>query len=145
MRSVITAVDSNVVLDVLSADPAFGWASREVLRSCRTEGGLVACEVVWAEVRAAFSEAERFADVMDRLGIRFTPLQQEAASRCGETWRQYREHGGARDRVVADFLVGAHAALVADRLLTRDRGFFRSYFTDVTVLDPSRSIPPQRG
>lgn len=137
----ITAVDSNVVLDVLSADPAFGSASREVLRSCRAEGGLVACEVVWAELGAAFSEAERFADVMDRLGIRFTPLQQEAASRCGETWRQYREHGGTRDRVVADFLVGAHAALVADRLLTRDRGYFRRYFTDLTVLDPSRSIP----
>lgn len=101
----------------------------------------MACEVVWAELGAAFSEAERFADVMDRLSIRFTPLQQEAASRCGETWRQYREHGGTRDRVVADFLVGAHAALVADRLLTRDRGFFRRYFTDLTVLDPSRSIP----
>lgn len=112
---------------------------------CRSDGGLVACEVVWAEVGGAFSEAERFVDVMDRLGIRFTPLQQQAASRCGETWRQYREHGGTRDRVVADFLVGAHAALIADRLLSRDRGFFRRYFADVTVLDPSGSVPPQRG
>jgi predicted nucleic acid-binding protein len=142
---VITAVDSNVVLDVLSADPTFGPASREALRSCRADGGLVACEVVWAELGAAFSEVERFAGVMDRLGIRFTPLQQEAASRCGQTWRQYRAQGGTRERVVADFLVGAHAAVVADRLLTRDRGFFRRYFADVTVLDPSPGIPPQRG
>lgn len=140
----ITAVDSNVVLDVLSADPAFGPASRGALRSCRTEGGLVACEVVWAELGAAFSETQRFVDAMERLGIRFTPLQQEAATRSGETWRQYRESGGTRDRVVADFLVGAHAALVADRLLTRDRGFFRRYFTDVRVLDPSQNVPPQR-
>lgn len=77
----ITAVDSNVVLDVLSADPAFGPASREALRSCRADGGLVACEVVWAELGGAFSKVERFAEVMDRLGIHFTPLQQEAAGR----------------------------------------------------------------
>lgn len=140
----ITAVDSNVVLDVLSADPTFGPASREALRSCRADGGLLACEVVWAELGAAFSEAERFTHVMGRLGIRFTPLQQEAAGRCGETWRQYRKHGGTQDRVVADFLIGAHAALVADRLLTRDRGFFRRYFADVTVLDPSQGVPTQR-
>lgn len=140
----ITAVDSNVLLDVLTADPAFGPASREALRSCRTGGSLVACEVVWAEVSAAFPEIARFVVAMDRLGIRFVPLHGDAAVGSGAGWRQYREQGGSRERVVADFLVGVHAAHQADRLLTRDRGFFRRYFDDLTVLDPSREIPPQR-
>jgi predicted nucleic acid-binding protein len=140
---VITAVDSTVLIDVFTADPAFGAASREALRACRADGGLVACEVVWAEVSAAFGDISRMVTAMEQLGIRFLPLDQEAAARCGLQWRSYRSAGGSRQRVLADFLIGAHAAAHAQRLLTRDRGFFRSYFTDLVVLDPRPEVPPQ--
>jgi len=39
-------------------------------------------------------------------------------------------------RIVADFLIGAHAALSADRLLARDRGYYRDYFKGLVVLPP---------
>ena len=42
----------------------------------------------------------------------------------------------ARDRVVADFLIGAHAAQQADALLTRDRSFYRRGFR-VRIIDPA--------
>ena len=45
--------------------------------------------------------------------------------------------GGRRERVIADFLIGAHAQQRSHRLLTRDRGFHRAYFTELSVLDPS--------
>lgn len=134
-----TAVDSSVLLDVLGADSEFGEASREALRSAHDAGALVACEVVWAEVRALFPGDEPFREAMDLLGGRFDPLPPEAAELAGSLWRGRRKRSGgeARRRVVADFLVGAHALLRADRLLTRDRGFYRRAFEGLTVTDPS--------
>jgi predicted nucleic acid-binding protein len=55
----------------------------------------------------------------------------------GQAWRAYRQAGGTRERVVADFLIGAHALARADRLLTRDRGFCRSYFAELAIIDPT--------
>ena len=60
-----TAVDSSVLLDVLMGDPTFGPASREALRSAYDHGALVACEVVWAEVRAHFAAAHPFQEALE--------------------------------------------------------------------------------
>jgi predicted nucleic acid-binding protein len=134
---VITAVDTNVLLDVFSADPTFGVASRDAARAALAEGGLIACDVVWAEVAAAFPATADAAAAMDRLGVRFAPLDAATAAGSGLAWRSYRRGGGARSRILADFLIGAHATAHADQLLTRDRGFFRKYFDGLVVLDPS--------
>jgi predicted nucleic acid-binding protein len=142
---VITAVDSSVLLDVFGADLTFGAASREAVRRCRREGGLVACEIVWAEVGAAFGSAADACDAMERLGVRFVPQNPDTAAGSGQLWRSYRRAGGSRQRVVPDFLIGVHAVAHADRLLSRDRGFFRDYFADLVVLDPTPGPPAPRG
>lgn len=133
----ITAVDTNVLLDVFVADPAFGEASANLLRRCRAEGRLVACDVVWAEVGGTFPSTEDAQEALARLNVDFSPLGPEEALAAGTAWSRYRRRGGKRHRVIADFLIGAHAAAHSDRLLTRDRGFYRSYFEDLSVLDPS--------
>ena len=133
----ITAVDSSVLLDVFLADPTHGVTSAELLRRCLVEGRIVACEVVWAEVISAFPDDEAGRRVLDRLDIDFDALGLEAAETAGRLWRQYRARGGRRTRVVADFLIGAHALVQAERLLTRDRGFYRAYFDELVVIRPS--------
>lgn len=133
----ITAVDTSVLIDVFGADPRFGEASANALRLCLNGGAVVACDVVWSETRAAFTNDDAFLRAMKTSGVGFSPVTQEAASLAGGTWKKYRTSGGQRNRVIADFLIGAHAAAQCDRLLTRDRGYYMKYFGRVVVMDPS--------
>lgn len=135
-----TAVDSSVLLDVLGADPRFGEKSRDALRRAYDRGALVACDVVWAEVRAHFPSDEACEAALGVLGLRFEPLSHEAALVAGRLWRESREGvRGGRSRVMADFLIGAHALVQAEMLLTRDRGFYQRYFRGLRLVDPTRA------
>jgi len=133
----ITAVDTSVLLDVFGANQRFGFASADALDKCALQGSLVASEVVWAETAAAFRDESEFERAMRDLGVSFSPLTEAAAVRAARQWRNYRSRGGRRERITSDFLIGAHALLCAERLLTRDRGFYRSYFSGLQVIDPS--------
>jgi len=137
----ITAIDTSILLDVFYADPKHGSASAQALRRAIREGALTACELVWAEAAVAFENNELFVKVMHDLGVGFSPIAQETALAAGLTWRKYRAAGGRRTRVAADFLIGAHAKLQCDYLLTRDKDFYKNYFKGVRVIDPSISAP----
>lgn len=133
----ITAVDTSVLIDVFGADPRFGASSANALRLCLNEGAVVACGVVWSESRAAFQSDDDFLRAVHALSVGFSPPTEQAATLAGATWKKYRAAGGKRNRVIADFLIGAHAALQCDRLLTRDRGYYKKYFGSLAIVDPS--------
>lgn len=133
-----TAVDSAVLIDVLQDEP--GWAARsaDALDAASRAGRLTACDVVWAEVAGRFASPAAAAAALSLLDLEFDPLTALAAGDAGRLWRAFRRAGGGRrDRVVADFLVGAHALHQADALLTRDRGFYRRYFKRLRIIEPA--------
>ncbi|MCS7338439.1 MAG: hypothetical protein NZ739_09425 [Verrucomicrobiae bacterium] len=71
--------------------------------------------------------------------ITFVPSSLESAALAGQMFRRYLERGGKRGRVVADFLIAAHAQIHADGLLARDRGYYRDYFRELKLYDPTRA------
>jgi hypothetical protein len=134
---VITAVDTSVLLDVFLADARFGTRSRDALRRALSNGRAIACDVVWAETASCFPTSEAARHALSQLRIELVPMDEKAALLAGHVWKEYRHGGGKRDRVVADFLIGAHALAASEGLLTRDRGFYRKYFGKLKVVDPS--------
>jgi predicted nucleic acid-binding protein len=64
-------------------------------------------------------------------------LTNEAHFLASRVWRNCRKQGGQRTRMLADFLIGAHAQVQATRLLSRDRGFYRKLFPSLNLFDPS--------
>jgi len=133
----ITAVDTNILVDILEPDPVHGPVSREALKKCLREGSVVACEVVWAEVVTAYGHVrEEAVNTLKQIGIEFRPMSLEAALEAARCWYAYRKHAGDKNRIAADFLIGGYALIQSDRLLTRDHGFYRKYFTPLRVESP---------
>ncbi|MBT3274559.1 MAG: type II toxin-antitoxin system VapC family toxin [Spirochaetales bacterium] len=133
----ITAVDSSVVLDVLINDRQFGAGSEAALRKAGNEGKLVVCECVIAEVFPALGNQTDFTEFLTDWQLTFSAIDIKSAILAGEYFESYLSRGGNAKRVVPDFLIGAHALLMADRLLARDRGYLNDYFNSLNVWDPS--------
>jgi hypothetical protein len=132
----ISALDSSVILDVVTNDPDFAEASEQVLRRASIEGQLIVCECVLAEIFPAFGKSKTFELFLSDWQIEYKPLTLESALLAGRYFSTYLQRGGNQGRIVADFLIGSHAQLQADRLVARDRGYLRDYFSQLTILDP---------
>ena len=131
------ALDSSVVIDVLTADDSFGSSSSFALSNALAKGDVVVCEAVVAEVQLMLDTSANIMETLNAMGIRFLAINEPAAVRAGVMNRRFRDRGGRRERVVADFLIGAHALLQCQGLITRDAGFFRDYFKGLKVIIPT--------
>jgi hypothetical protein len=130
------AVDSSVLLDVLTEDPRFAAASADAMGRALGAGEVVVCDAVVAEVQAMLATQRSVMETLAEFSIRFLPTTEQAAVRAGFMQRRFRDRGGRRERVVADFLIGAHALLQCQALITRDASFFRDYFKGLKVIVP---------
>jgi predicted nucleic acid-binding protein len=130
------AVDSSVLLDVLTDDPHFAAASAGAIEQALGHGGLVVCDAVVAEVQAMLATSDSAMDALAEIGIHYLPTVEPAAVRAGFMQRRFRDRGGRHGRVAADFLVGAHALMQCDALITRDAAFFRDYFKGLKLIVP---------
>ena len=127
----ITSVDTNVLLDVFVSGAPQHAQSRDWLTSAYDSGAILVCDVVYAELVPAFGNRSALDEALRVINATVSPIDTAIAYEAGMRWSRYRQAGGPRERILADFLIGAHAAASADTFLTRDRGFYGTYFPEL--------------
>ena len=132
----ITAVDTNVLLDIVRPNREFFQSSIESLEEASQAGSLVVCDLVYAELCVHFGKQEECDEFLNEAQARVEALSREASFLASRVWRTYRRQGGKRSRILADFLIGAHAEVQASCLLSRDRGFYRAMFPELRLAEP---------
>lgn len=155
----ITAVDTNIILDVLIPGEPFGESSKMLLDRHLSKGKLIICEVVFAELAAGFTSEEEFRLFLADTGIEIVYSNEKSLLLAGLRWAKYSRQGARnsfvcgkcgyafevtcpqcetrltkRLHVLADFLIGAHALVQADCILSRDLGLYEIYFEDLKAI-----------
>jgi predicted nucleic acid-binding protein len=134
MKSVL--VDSSVLLDVLSDDSVFYSWSSTMIDALAGEARLVINPLIYAEVSSRFGRIEELDEALPEFLYRREALPFEAAFLAGKAFLKYRRQGGSRTAPIADFYIGAHAAVARYKILTRDPRRFRRYFPTVELIAP---------
>ena len=162
-----SAVDTNILLDILLPDPKFLESSTRLLNDAIATGKVIISEVVYAELSAQFGSKEELESFLEDSSIVVQPANQAAMWEAGRAWMRYLKARGeeiecpqcgdkrvtrcekcgeiiaGRQHIVSDFLIGGHAQMMADTLLTRDRGFYQTYFKSLPLnkVAPARKRP----
>lgn len=139
------AIDSSVLIDLLGDDATMADAAEICVRDALAQGPVVLCDMVVSEITAGLGHGAEIMDVVEEMGMRYLPVERRSSIRAGEMQRRYNQRRrslGLADppsRTVPDFIVGAHALLQCNGLITRDAGFFRDYFKGLKVIVPQRA------
>ncbi|MGV3533974.1 MAG: type II toxin-antitoxin system VapC family toxin [Chthoniobacteraceae bacterium] len=128
-------IDTNVLLDILTADPQwFDWSAKQIEQA--SSQGLGINPIIYAELAASFREEEELEAALSLTDLAHLPLPYEAAFRAGHAFVAYRRRGGNRRSPLPDFFIGAHAEVEGLTLLTRDSARYRSYFPKLELIAP---------
>ena len=129
-------VDTNVLVDVLVNDPEWADWSTSQLRAQSQIHRLIINPIVYAELSLTFSSVEALDRVLADMVLPVVEVPKPALFLAGKAFVQYRRRGGQKSNVLADFFIGAHAAVARLPVLTRDAQRYQSYFPSVRLVTP---------
>jgi predicted nucleic acid-binding protein len=129
-------VDTNVLIDVITEDRIWGPWSSAAIEDAQERAVLVINPIIYGELSVGFTSVEALDRALPEDLYRREPIPFSAAFLAGQAFALYRQHGGTRKSLLADFYIGAHAAVAGYRLLTRDASRYRTYFPRLELIAP---------
>lgn len=132
-------VDTNVLVDILEDDPEWADWSIGQLRAQSKIHRLAINPVIYSELSLTFSTVEALDRAVDELGLVVIEIPRPALFLAGKAFVRYRRQGGRKENVLADFFIGAHAAVSRYPLLTRDTRRYSTYFSGVKLIVPDQA------
>ncbi len=158
----MTAIDTNVLLDILIPGAPDAQRSTGLFEACQAEGAVIISEVVFTELSSRFPGPGAFDNFLSEARVQLVRSDPSAFQRAGAAWVRYARNRRksdvlchacgskqmarcakcsaaipVRQHIIADFMIGGHAIVHADRLLTRDRGYYSAYFEKLRLVGPS--------
>jgi predicted nucleic acid-binding protein len=130
----MVAVDSPVLIELLSNGERAD-AVEACLRQALVSGRVVVCGTTLAEICASLRGGAEVLEALEEMGVLFSAIEAKSALRAGEMHRRHRQRAGDSRRI-DDFMVGAHALLQCDGLITWNDKFFRDYFKGLKLIVP---------
>ena len=132
----VTIVDTNVLVDLATVGSTFhAWSRGQVISAFR-RGPVVINPVIYAEFSVRYRDMDEVERLLPQDEFRRENLPWAAAFAAAAAFRVYRASGGGRERILPDFLIGAHAAIRGYAVLTRDSKGYRSYFPSLDLICP---------
>lgn len=129
-------VDTNVLVDVLGNDPVWAdWSIRNLRAHSQVEQ-LVIVPVIYAELSLTFESPASLDQVILDMQLELVEPKRDALFLAGKAYASYRRNGGSKLNVLADFFIGAQAAVSRCGILTRDPRRYRNYFPSVRLITP---------
>jgi predicted nucleic acid-binding protein len=129
-------VDTNIILDILDRDPNWSPWSSQQLRQLSAAHDLAINPIIYAEISIRFSTQAKLDQTVAELGLLVLDIPREAAFVAGKAFVVYRRRGGTKGKVLADFFIGAHTAVLGCPLITRDPRSYSTYFSGLTLIAP---------
>jgi predicted nucleic acid-binding protein len=129
-------VDTNVLLDIFQSDPKWAAWSQEKLDAASATDSLAINPVIYSELSIAFARIEELEAVLTEAALMLESIPREALFLAAKAFLAYRRARGVNQSLLPDFYIGAHAAVVRCRLLTRDAARYRSYFPGISLICP---------
>jgi predicted nucleic acid-binding protein len=132
----VILVDTNVLLDLVLEDPNWADWSQHQLESASIHDRVAINPVIYSELSMAYERIEELERKLADAALAYEEIPREALFLAGKAFVNYRRRRGAKNGVLPDFYIGAHAAVTGWPLLTRDATRYRSYFPSVRLLAP---------
>jgi predicted nucleic acid-binding protein len=128
--------DTNVLLDIATADPVWLPWSENQLRTMAAQGQILINPIIYAELAPAFANPTNLDRWLDPTVFQRLPLPYSAGWLAGQAFMKYRRGGGAKLSPLPDFYIGAHAEAESRTLVTRDAARYRTYFPNMPLITP---------